>query len=279
MAQLGRQGNWRFASHRHRVRRKCNARLNLMTYTPVELYHAERTGDLVVICDHATNTVPRAVNNGALGLPAADMERHIAYDIGAAGVTRALADLLQCAAVLSNFSRLVIDPNRGEDDPTLLMRLYDGSIIPANRNADAQAREHRMNLCYRPYHTALEDVLAARPDPILISIHSFTPKLRGRSARPWEIGILSAYDRRLSDVILNRLNAETDFCIGDNQPYSGHLSGDTVERHALNHGRHNTLIELRNDLISSPEDQMIWAARLAPLIADSVADIKGQING
>lgn len=274
MAQLQAQSNWRFPAGGPSVRPNANTCLT-MPYHPVELYHPERDGRFVVVCDHATNTVPEAVAGGSLGLPTSDMERHIAFDIGAAGVSRRLADNLNASAVLSNFSRLVIDPNRGEDDPTLLMRIYDGSIIPANRSADLAEREHRMNLCYRPYHAELERVLSSRTAPVIISVHSFTPQLRGRDTRPWEVSILSAHDRRLGDAMLNRLRSDTNYCIGDNEPYSGHLSGDTIERHALAHGRHNLLIELRNDLISDEEGQNFWADTLAPLISNSLHDFEG----
>jgi len=113
-------------------------------------YHIEgegRPGRWVVTCDHASNRVPPEVAGGDLGLPPADMARHIAYDVGAAGVARALAEALASPVILSDFSRLVIDPNRGEDDPTLLMKIYDGSIIPANRHADAAEVERRLETC------------------------------------------------------------------------------------------------------------------------------------
>ena len=111
-----------------------------MTDPSFEIIGAERNGRWLVTCDHATNRVPDWVNGGCLGLDPADMQRHIAYDVGAAGVTRHLAQALDSPAILSNFSRLVIDPNRGEDDPTPLMKLYDGTIIPANRHADEAER-------------------------------------------------------------------------------------------------------------------------------------------
>ena len=240
-----------------------------MTYEPVFLQGDTRPGRWVVSCDHAANTVPDFVNGGDLGLPRADMDRHIAYDIGAAGVALALGAALNSPVVLSNFSRLVIDPNRGLDDPTLLMRLYDGSIIPANRHADDL--ETRLTRCYRPYHAALGRLMA-RPDAALLSVHSFTPQLRGRPPRPWQIGVLSAADRRLADPLLARLAAETDLCVGDNAPYSGHLPGDAVDQHALRHGRPNVLIELRNDLIATEADQRAWADRLAPLLDLARAD-------
>ena len=233
-----------------------------MTYQPVFVSGAERPGLWTITCDHAANTVPDFVNDGTLGLPDSEMQRHIAYDIGAAGVAQALGKALNSPVICSNFSRLVIDPNRGEDDPTLLMKLYDGTLIPANRHADL---EDRLQHCYRPYHAALSD-LAARPGTALLSIHSFTPQLKGRPPRPWQIGVLSADDRRLADPLIARLHAEPDLTVGDNEPYSGHLRGDAIDRHALQHGRPNVLIELRNDLIKVSKDQTAWANRLAPIL-------------
>ena len=231
----------------------------------VQILGEGRPGPWVVSCDHASPRVPPEVADGDLGLPPEDMARHIAYDVGAAGVTRALAGMLDSPAILADFSRLVIDPNRGEDDPTLLMRLYDGTIIPANRHTDASERERRLDLLHRPYHAALGRLME-RPGAILLAVHSFTPQLRGRPPRPWQVGILSARDRRLADPLLARLRAEPDLCIGDNEPYTGHLPGDSVDRHALRQGRPNALIELRNDLIGTAEGQSDWAARLAPIL-------------
>ncbi|EEB86463.1 N-formylglutamate amidohydrolase [Roseobacter sp. GAI101] len=241
-----------------------------MTYSPFSIDGASRPGRWLVTCDHAANTVPPTVAGGDLGLDPQDMARHIAFDIGAAGVTAALAERLNAPAIFSNFSRLVIDPNRGEDDPTLLMKLYDGTIIPANRHANAAEREHRLTTCYRPYHDALTE-LAARPATVIVSIHSFTPQLRGRAPRPWEIGVLYAHDMRLALPLLDLLRAETDLTVGDNEPYSGHLPGDAVDRHALQHGRPNVLIELRNDLIADPAGQRDWAGRLAPILETALA--------
>ncbi len=107
---------------------------------PCEVIGESRKNRWLVTCDHATNRVPDEIGRGSLGLPEAEMQRHIAFDIGAAGVTRALADRLDATAILSAFSRLVIDPNRGEDDPTLIMQLYDGTIIPGNRDLDTTER-------------------------------------------------------------------------------------------------------------------------------------------
>lgn len=242
------------------------------THPPYHLFGQTRPGRWVVTCDHATNAVPSDVNNGDLGISASDMARHIAYDVGAAGVSLALAERLNSPAILSNFSRLVIDPNRGEDDPTVLMRLYDGTIIPANRHADDAERERRLAAYHRPYHAALADLLAQRDDPVIVAIHSFTPQLAGRPPRPWHIALLYADDTRLALPLLDRLRAEPDLCVGANEPYGGHLEGDSIDRHAIRNDHPNVLIEIRNDLIETDAQQVEWADRLAPMLAQVLVE-------
>lgn len=218
--------------------------------------------------------MPDWVGGGDLGIAAKDMARHIAYDIGAAGTALALAEALDAPAILSNFSRLVIDPNRGEDDPTLVMKLYDGTIVPANRRADAAETRKRIARLYQPYHDACSGLAARRPDTVIVAVHSFTPCLNGRTPRPWQVAVLYSHlDDRFSKSLLARLWAEPDLCVGENEPYSGHLPGDSIEKHALNYGRHNTLIELRNDLIKTPQGQKDWGQRLAPLLSAALQDI------
>jgi len=236
-----------------------------MTYQPFQILGEDRQSRWIITCDHASNTVPPDLG-GTLGLPESDMARHIAYDVGAAGVAIALADALNAPVILSNFSRLVIDPNRGEDDPTLLMRLYDGSVIPGNRDAGPEEKDRRLTAYYRPYHTALEALSARSDNTVLVPVHSFTRQLQGRPSRPWHIGILHAYDARLADPFIAQLEAEPDLVVGRNEPYPGHLPGDVVDRHALHHGRLNALIEVRNDLITDPQHQQAWGERLAPLL-------------
>jgi predicted N-formylglutamate amidohydrolase len=236
-----------------------------------EIEGADRPARWLITCDHASNRVPQAVNGGSLGLPQADMERHIAYDVGAKGLAQGLGRALNAPVIMSRFSRLVIDPNRGEDDPTLLMKLYDGTVIPGNRHADATERERRLNAFYRPYHSALAQLAARRPDTIIVSVHSFTPQLRDRPPRPWHVGVLYAADTRLAHPLLDLLRAEQDLCIGENEPYGGHLPGDAIARHAIAYERPNALIELRNDLIRTSEQQAGWAARLAPILEDAAA--------
>ena len=233
------------------------------------IYGENRPGRWLVTCDHASNRVPDWVAGGDLGIAPEDMARHIAWDVGAAGLARALGEALDSPVICSDFSRLVIDPNRGEDDPTLLMKLYDGTIIPANRHAGAEDLRQRLDRLYHPYHAALAALAARRDDTVILAIHSFTPCLKGRAPRPWQVGILYSHlDERLSLPLIARLRAEPDLCVGDNEPYAGHLPGDAIDRHALQTGRLNTLIEIRNDLIVTADAQSMWAQRLALILSD-----------
>lgn len=240
-----------------------------------DLVAPEASGPALIVCDHATNFVPGWVADGDLGLSRADMNRHIAYDIGAAAVSLHLSRLLSAPAVLSRFSRLVIDHNRGTDDPTLVMKLYDGSIIPANRNAGPDEVARRRRLAYDPYHAAIagqiDRMLAARVTPHILSIHSFTPRLRGKPPRPWQIGVLwDSRDGRIALPLLARLRAEPDLAVGDNEPYSGQIEGDCMHRHGTMRGLPHVLIEIRNDLIATAEGQKEWADRLAPILASLI---------
>lgn len=271
MAHIHLKDNW----HRTMLldmRLLCQTRFKEGQKVAFRIEGIDRTARWLVTCDHASNRVPPEVNGGDLGLSPADMNRHIAYDVGAAGVSSALGNALNAPVILSEFSRLVIDPNRSEDDPTLLMRLYDGTIIPANRHADPDEVERRLTLFHRPYHTALTNLAAARPDRVIVSIHSFTPQLQGRPVRPWHIGVLFSNDRRLADPLLGRLRAEDDLCIGANEPYSGHLPGDAMDRHAIGPGRPHVLIEIRNDLIKTAQQQATWGRRLSPLLDAALQD-------
>lgn len=241
-----------------------------MTDAAFEVIRPELPSRWLVTCDHARNDVPAWINGGGLGLSADQMARHIAYDIGAAGVTRHLATKLNATAVLSTFSRLVIDPNRGEADPTLVMRVSDGAIIPANRHIDAAGKEERLKRLYRPYHQAYADAAAARDDTVICAVHSFTPQMQGRPPRPWEVGILYADDDRLARPIIVACEA-AGWCVGDNEPYIGYFPGDAIDRHATPAGRPNILIELRQDLIADEASQALWAGRLAPILIESLA--------
>ena len=237
--------------------------------SPFFITGSEQKGPWLITCDHARNHVPAAVNGGSLGLSVCEMQRHIAYDVGAEGLSLALGKYLQSPVLCSNFSRLVIDPNRGEDDPTLLMKVYDGTLIPANRKTDAADVERRLEAYHRPYHKAYSEL--ATSDCAIVAVHSFTPRLKGRSPRPWEIGILFAKDRRLADLTIARLQARGNLTVGINEPYDGHLPGDSIDQHALPRDLLNILIEVRNDLIETKKEQNAWAQLLAPILRQALA--------
>jgi predicted N-formylglutamate amidohydrolase len=236
------------------------------------LLRPEGDAGLLLICDHASNHIPADL--GTLGLSDAARQRHIAWDIGAGALTEALSQALGAPAVLANFSRLVIDPNRGLDDPTLIAALSDGVIIPGNRALPADARAARIAAYYAPYHAAIDAAIArARAlgaAPALLSIHSFTSHWRGR-ARPWQLGILWNKDDRIVRPLLARLHA-AGFVVGDNEPYSGALPGDTLDRHGTAQGLPHALIEVRQDLVGTAEAVAQLAVKLAPLIRAALRD-------
>ncbi|MCB1519474.1 MAG: N-formylglutamate amidohydrolase [Hyphomicrobiaceae bacterium] len=219
---------------------------------------------LILLCDHAENTFP--AEYGTLGLPPAELERHIAYDIGAAGVTERLAAVLDVPAILTRFSRLLIDPNRGTDDPTLIMRISDGAVVPGNRHLDDAERSKRIRTYYAPYHAAIDALIdearGHHPHPALLSIHSFTELWRG-DIRPWQIGILWDSDDRLAMPLIDTFVAEGDLLVGDNEPYTGRLKGDCMWQHGTQRGLPHAIIEVRQDLIGTPQGQADWADRIA----------------
>lgn len=235
---------------------------------PFHIIGENRPGRWLVTCDHASNRVPADVCGGDLGVSGQDMARHIAWDVGARGLAEALGAALDSPVIVSDFSRLVLDPNRGEEDPTLVMQIYDGTIVPGNARVAAAEVERRLAMLYRPYHGALARLAARRGDTVIVAVHSFTPALRGRPARPWHVGVLYSHlDARLSRPLIAALREDANLCVGDNEPYDGHLPGDSIDMHALQPGRHNTLIEVRSDLIEGAAGQRAWGQRLAaPLV-------------
>ncbi len=241
-----------------------------MTDTPFEFVPGQGCAGLLFICDHASNALPEAF--GDLGLDPALFGTHIASDIGAAEVTRTLAARFGAPAVLARWSRLLIDLNRGEDDPTLVMKLSDGSIIPGNRTADAGEIASRIAQFHAPYHARIAaELTKAGPVPVVISMHSFTPAWKGR-ARPWQVGVLWDRDVRLARPLMARLT-EAGFAVGDNEPYSGELENDCLYRHGTMNGLPHVLIEIRQDLIADDASARAFAERLAPIIASALADM------
>ena len=233
----------------------------------VEAISGPLSSQALVLCDHASNAMPPEF--GTLGLAPSQLERHIAYDIGAAWLTRRLAARLHCPALLTSFSRLLIDPNRGLDDPTLVMRLSDGAIVPGNARLDDNQITERITRFYNPYDEAMAKTVKTGMEqgcpPAIISVHSFTPVWKG-ALRPWHVGLLWDRDARLAEPLFKALRADTNLVVGDNEPYDGWLEGDTIDRHATCHGLPNVLIEVRQDLIATRATAEAWADRLADAI-------------
>lgn len=237
-------------------------------FSPFEIIDGDRAGGMLIVADHARRDMPDEY--GDLGLPPAEFERHIAYDIGVEMVTRRLAELTGAPAVMAGFSRLLIDPNRGEDDPTLIRQLYDGTVIPGNYPMSAEERAKRLGTFYRPYDDAVGALMASVAEasgvsPFIVSMHSFTPVMQGR-ARPWHVGILWDNDPRAPVPLIEALAADPALVVGDNEPYDGALRGDTMFRHAIVNGFAHVLIEIRQDLIATQAGADEWAKRLAPML-------------
>jgi predicted N-formylglutamate amidohydrolase len=221
-------------------------------------------GGIVCIADHASNHVPADLT---LGIPAHLLHEHIAVDIGTAAIAELLSDNHAIPAHIAAVSRLVCDLNREEDAPGLVPPESDGHPIPGNFGA---SREKRLARFHRPYHTALEQWLAAAQPTLILSLHSFTPRLAtSEAARPWEVGVLYNADDRAARIAIPLLAAE-GLNVGDNLPYSGRDLNYTMNRHAEGEGRAYLGVELRQDLVQTREDHARWAALLAD-IAQRVA--------
>ena len=219
---------------------------------------------LLFLCDHASNRLPEAY--GSLGLPAGQFHRHIAFDIGARDVTLGLAARFGAPALLTRFSRLLIDPNRGLDDPTLIMQLSDGAVVPGNATLDEAERARRIDQFHRPYHrainTMLDRMMVHEVVPVIVSIHSFTPFWKGWP-RPWHVGLLWDRDARMVAPMLEALRTVPGLVVGDNEPYSGALDGDTLSTHGTRRGIPHVLIEVRQDLIAGEMGVAQWVDILA----------------
>ena len=243
-----------------------------MTDRPYERLSASYAGSpLLFLCDHASNALPAAY--GTLGLAPDQFATHIASDIGAAMVTRTLAGAFGASAILARWSRLLIDLNRGEDDPTLIMKLSDGSLVPGNVRIDNTEASKRVAQFHAPYHAAIAaEIIAMRAGgtvPVLVSIHSFTPVWKGWR-RPWEIGILWDRDGRLAQPLIAEF-AKAGFAVGDNEPYDGELENDCLYRHGTMLGLPHVLIELRQDLIADTTAAGSLATQLKPILERALA--------
>ncbi len=236
---------------------------------------ADAASDFVLACDHAGRDIPRALDS--LGLSATELSSHIAWDIGAAGVARALADRLDATLVLQRYSRLVIDCNRPPGTPESIATASEWTRIGRNEGlseAEVQAREREI---FQPYHAALRGILDEHlrqgRRSILVSVHSFTPNYRG-AARPWHIGVMHHRDARLATELLRLLRRDERLPVGDNQPYSiGDDTDYTIPVHGEARGIAHVAVEIRQDLIADEAAQASWAGRLAKLFKQASASL------
>ena len=208
---------------------------------------AKKKKRILIIADHASNYIPESLDN--LGLNKNLFNTHIAYDLGVKELCINLSKLLKSKYITGAHSRLIIDLNRDVSDPTLIPEIVDGKIIVNNVNLSENERRKRISEIYNKYHDNIRSTIKRDHITILISLHSFNPIFK-KKKRNIHFGILSNQDRRLSNYIITEMKRRK-LKVGDNEPYVGNLIGDTMYKHGLKNNLHHTLIEVRNDLLSS----------------------------
>ena len=241
---------------------------------PFRVLREAGASDLLLTADHAGRAIPAAL--GDLGLPETDRARHIGWDIGIAGVTQRLADLLDATAVLQTYSRLVIDCNRDPSWPSAMPEVSEYTAIPGNKNLSTQAKAARVAAIFTPYHDRIRGLLDARAyrRTVLVAMHSFTPSFKGES-RAMQVGMLYNKDPRLARILLNLLRNEPDLTVGDNAPYAITDHSDySVPTHGEQRGLPHVEIEIRQDLIDDADGQNAWAHRFARLLTTANAMLK-----
>ena len=240
-------------------------------WNPVRVTNPDGRGPCIILCDHASNHVPPAY--GTLGLSPVELNKHIAWDPGALGVSEVMSRLLDAPLAQSCVSRLIIDCNRPLDAPDLVPALSEATTIHANENLDEAARQERIALSHQPYHAAIEALVRRRkeaglPEPVFVAVHSYTPVYRGVE-RPWHIGIIHDTYDEVAVPLIAGLQALDRYIVGVNEPYSpADRVYYTLERHASAHGLPAVMIEIRNDLITTAREETAWGEMLASLLKD-----------
>lgn len=245
---------------------------------PVREDRAGGRSPFLLTCDHYGRLIPAAL--GDLGVPASELTRHIAWDIGIAGVAGELSKRLDAHLIAQRYSRLVIDCNRPLEAAGSIPRLSEATAIPGNEGLDRQAVDARRAEIFAPYHRRIAEVIDRRLrdglPTVLVSLHSFTPVYAG-IARPWHIGALYYRDTRLPRLLLKSLRAEADLVVGDNEPYAASEQTDyTIPVHGVARGLINSGIEIRQDLIADPAGQSSWAERLTRILADMETSLRAE---
>src|SRR4051812_2022670 len=245
---------------------------------PVREENAAGASPFLLLCDHYGRLIPRAL--GDLGLPASELARHIAWDIGIAGVAEAMSKHLDAHLVVQRYSRLVIDCNRPPAAASSIPRISEATTISCNEGLSHEAAAMRRAQIFDPYHQRIDDIIDQRSSAglptVLVSLHSFTPVYAG-IARPWHIGTLYQRDTRLPPLLLQLLRAERDLVVGDNEPYAVSDATDyTIPVHGEARGLMTTGIEIRQDLIGDVSGETQWAERLARIFGQIEATLRIQ---
>jgi predicted N-formylglutamate amidohydrolase len=245
---------------------------------PVLENNAEGSSPFLLTSDHFGRAIPRIL--GDLGLPESELSRHIAWDIGIAGVARALSEHLDAHLIAQRYSRLVIDCNRPLHAPSSIPRISEATVIPGNEGLTREAAEGRRREVFDPYHRRISEVIEQRLSrgipTVLVSLHSFTPVYAG-IRRPWHVGTLYQRDARLPPLLLKGLRAQGDLVVGDNEPYAVSDETDyTIPVHGEARGLMNTGIEIRQDLISDQAGEMQWAERLAEIFTEIEESLRAE---
>lgn len=242
---------------------------------PFERIDGPDDADVLLICDHASPLIPSRYDE--LGLAPEHRYAHVAWDIGAAEVTRGLARRLSCPAVLAGVSRLVIDCNRQPGDASSIPAMSCGVPVPGNRGVDDAEADGRAERWFWPYHHEIGTLLAHQLRrgrvPAMVSVHSFTPCIgTGALARPWHVGVLSNRDLRMTAPVLAALRAQPGLIVGDNEPYSAREINYTLDTHAGAAGLPHVSFEIRQDLVADPAGCERWADLLAQVLGPVLAD-------
>jgi len=230
----------------------------------------------LLVCDHFGRRIPPQL--GDLGLPETELARHIAWDVGIAGVAERLADALDAHLIAQRYSRLVIDCNRPPGAESSIPLVSEATTIPGNDGLTRAKAEQRQRLIFDPYHARIDAAISARlaagRPTVLLALHSFTPVYHGM-ARPWHIGTLYQHDRVLPPLLLAELRRESGLVVGDNQPYAVSDGTDySIPVHGEARGLINSGIEIRQDQITSEDGQAEWAERLARVLTAIEATLR-----
>lgn len=240
---------------------------------PADVLNHGGASPVVLVCEHASRHIPACL--GGLGLNEAERKSHIAWDIGAEGVSRKLSTLLDAPLVLQRYSRLVYDCNRPPQSPGAMPVMSETTAIAGNQNLSDADRAERVEQIYRPFHKSVSQVLEQRQangiDPVFVTVHSFTSVFKGQH-REVELGILHDQDSRLADIVIAIAGRSTEYKTLRNEPY-GPEDGvtHTLNLHGGERGLLNVMIEIRNDLVADEQGEAVWAERLHGLLSEAIA--------